>query len=923
MQNRILFTLLLGVILILNLQGQHAVESKILNESGNPVIGAVVRVIDQNAETLTNSSGKFRFDDLSESTVSFSVNYEGIIHEINNVQLNLGANILEPFTMDVSKIIDSEEQVFTIISISENDLESDNGNQDVSSILTAGRDPFLTSAAFAFGAARFRTRGLDSEFGTLFINGVPMNELESGRLFYNQWGGLNDVLRNLHINYGLTHSEYGIGGLLGSTNIDIRAGAQRDQTRISYASANRSYRNRIMATHSKGFNDKGLAYFITGSRRWADEGYVEGTFYDAFSYAAGVEKKIGDNSSVFLNIMGAPNRRGRQSSSLREINEITDNNYYNAYWGWQEGEKRNSRVGHSHQPIIMAGHDWNINKTTILNTAVSYQFGRNGGTALNWLDAGNPAGDYHQKLPSRIENEEVRADVIDFIQNENPDFFQVDWDKLYEANRNNVVTVDNINGTTESITGTQARFVVEDRRFDSKELNANLKLTKYIGDNNTFIAGANYRTYRGHNFAQLDDLLGADFYLDLDNFAVPELLPGSEQKDLNNPNAIIREGDIFSYDYNSTINKATVWLADEIKLSKVDLHFSGELSNTEFWRTGNMRNGYHPENSFGDSEKQNFTNYIAKAGVTYKLDGRNYLWANGYISAAAPTFRNSFISNRNSNETVPKLDTINSTARLQDVKTKSLEVGYRFDAPGLKFKANAYYADIDDLSEISFFFSENATGEVDGAFGAFANHNIDRRHVGIEAALTAKVSDRVTAKAVAAIGQHLYDSRWRNYGFSDIDQFFREDAQVFSNEFFVEGSPQQAYNLELKYDSPKFWFATLNFNFFQNRYLDFTPERRIDFTTSELEGAELRDVSIQEKVDDAFTLDLFLYKSWKIDNYFVFLTGSVNNILDNRSFISGGFEQLRYDAAEGPEFFDTRLYYAYGINYFVQLGFRF
>ena len=80
---------------------------------------------------------------------------------------------------------------------------------------------------------------------------------------------------------------------------------------------------------------------------------------------------------------------------------------------------------------------------------------------------------------------------------------------------------------------------------------------------------------------------------------------------------------------------------------------------------------------------------------------------------------------------------------------------------------------------------------------------------------------------------------------------------------------------------------------------------------------------MQEKVDDFFTLDLFAYKSWKVKDYFIFLTGNVSNILDNREGISGGYEQLRYDPDRGPEWFENRYYYAYGRNYFVQLGLRF
>lgn len=889
------------------------IEGKIINPtSGLPVVGATVKLLPSDLESSTNASGTFRFFDVPSGAYNLEYTSEGF--ETGKIPLDFkGTNSTLTLELKPSGNNEAtEEQVFGVISVAENDLETDEGDQDVSSILSAGRDPFLASAAYAWGAGRFRTRGLDSEFGSTYVNGIEMNELESGRLYYNQWGGLNDVLRNVHVNYGLMHSEYGIGGLLGNTNINIKAGSQRKGARVSYAVSNRSYRNRLMATYSTGMNDKGWAFYASGSRRWADEGYVDGTFYDAFSYALGLEKQLNKSHSFTFNVMGAPTKRGKASATIDEISDITGNKYYNSYWGYQEGEKRNSRVSNAHQPIFMLGHDWSIGTKSILNTAVSYQFGRNGGTTLNWLKAGNPSADYHQRLPSRIDDPLIRQDVIDNYIDE--DYFQVDWAKFYEANRNNPQTVENINGGTESITGNQAKYFVEDRRFDSKEFNFNTVLTHYLTDNNTIHAGLKYQNYLGHNFAVLDDLLGADFHLDIDNFAQPSILPGSDQRDLNNPNAIKYAGDTIGWDFNSNINKMAVWFSDEIKLKKFDFHFGGEFSRSEFWRTGNMRNGYHPDNSFGDSEKQSFTNYTAKAGVTYKLDGRNYFWVNGLMNTKAPFLRNSYINNRNSDQLVPLLESS---------KTKSLEAGYSFNSPGIRFKLNAYYADIDDLTEINFFYSENATGENDGQFGAYANHNIDKRHVGVEAALSGKISSRVSAKAVAALGQHLYDSRWRHYGFSDVEKFFREDIEVFSNEFFVESSPQKAYNFELKYDSPKFWFATINFNFFQDRYLDFSPERRIAINVADLEGTELREITIQEKVDDFFTLDIFAYKSWKVKDYFIFLTGNVSNILDNRNGISGGYEQLRYNATEGPEWFDTRYYYAYGRNYFIQLGLRF
>jgi len=895
------------------------------NVSQQNAIGVVVVLKGHDLNTTTNVSGVFRFNDLEEGRYVIQVrNSHG---KITEAKVNYKGETVDVGTLLISHEITDDEEIdnFGIVSLSDIELELDDESFEVSNVLSASRDPFLSTAAFAWGAARFNTRGLLTDQSAIYLNGIKMNELENGRIIFGQWGGLNDVFRNVHNNYGLTSSEYGIGGMLGNSNIDLRASAQRSGTRISYARSNRSYNNRIMLTHSTGMGDKGWALSATVSKRWAQEGfYVPGTFYDAYGYFLGVEKKINSQHSFHLTAFGAPNKRGKGAATLQEVADIVDDKYYNHYWGWQNGEKRNSRVGQAFQPTFIFGHDWKLSDKTSIQTAASYQFGRNGGTALNWYGARNPAGDYHQKLPSRIENEERRMELLALYE-ANPDFFQVQWDEMYAANQTGIETINNINGEEgTSITGKRAKFIVEDRRYDSKEFNFNTKLTHQLNDNHLINGGLSLRTHNGHNFTEIADLLGADFYLDIDRFADAFGRPGTDQRDLNNTNAIKYEGEIFGYDYNIHVLHPSLWLQNEFKFNRLSLQLGGEINNTQMHRTGNMRNGYFPENSLGDSEVKKFNNYKVKAGGLYQLN-RSRVWAHGYLGTRAPFARNAFMSPRSNNEFVPLLE---------EIKEKGLEAGIGFKSPSLDLRFAGYYADIDNDAEITFFFSEDFTSGpiaesalLEGGFGSFVNHNIDKRHVGLEAVAVVDLLGGWELKGVAAVGQHLYDSRWNMHAFSDNDEYFRENVTVYSDGFFVETSPQKALNFELKYNSTNFWFATVNVSYFGNRYLDFTPEKRLEVATGHLdEGSEaLADFVAQERVRAATTLDLFFYKSWKLKNdHNIILTTSVGNVLGT-SFISGGYEQLRYsfDRTDDPDYFAPKYYQAYGINFFVGLTYKF
>ena len=141
--------------------------------------------------------------------------------------------------------------------------------------------------------------------------------------------------------------------------------------------------------------DGGWSYAFSIGRRWGDEGFQDGTFYDANSFFASLEKKINDKHS--LNFVGiyTPNRRGKSSPNTQEVFDLKGTTY-NEYWGWHDGEKRNSRVRRIAEPILMLNHYWDISDKTTLNTNVA-SFGELGNSRLDYA-GGVTISAYYQDL---------------------------------------------------------------------------------------------------------------------------------------------------------------------------------------------------------------------------------------------------------------------------------------------------------------------------------------------------------------------------------------------------------------------------------------------------------------------------------------------------------------------------------------------
>ncbi len=832
-------------------------------------------------------------------------------------------------TIDVS----SQHEVPTVIFTESDFDESSTSVNDASTLLTSSRDVFNSIAAFNFGSLRYRVRGNDSKYQDVMINGILMNDAETGRPVFSNWGGLNDAFRNSIITEGLGRTDAGFGGLAGLTSYSTRASQYRKQISLSYAISNRSYNHRVMASVGTGEIGNGWYIMAMGSGRYAGEGYTEGTFYEAASYFLSVEKKFNDQHSIDLTLFGAPSQRGGSAPVVQEAYDLSGTNYYNPNWGYQTIDAngtqivRNSRVSRYHQPMAQLTWYWTPNRRTEFNTTAFFIAGPGGQTSLEWGEAVDPRPDYYRNLPSYFSTHahstaEYEAQMQAWLDRD-PSVTQIDWDGLYNANRNHLFTVVNANGTEgNTITGAASKYILAERHYDKLQM-GNATYFKHEFNPNLIMAGGfAVSASRTHYYEMVNDLLGGDYYYDINKYA--ENQENDEcQVDLNNPNHVAHVGDIISYNYYANRNYGRIWNQVDYLVGNWDMYLGLQLSFTQIWREGLFRSGSFADNSFGKDQMHNFLDPGVKAGVTYAINGRNHLVANMCYLYQAPQFRDIYVSPRTRHTLVE--------GKPASERISAFDFSYLYRSPEFKFRLTGYYYTYLNLIWNRSFYCENvyigatsAGTTYKSEFVNFIMTGINQRSVGVEMGAEWKVTPTLTLQAAAANGIHVYTNNpiFSIYDDNNTEAYIEKEV-AYLKDYHVSTGPETVASLGIKYNDPKNWWVSLNGNYMTNMYFDVNPYNHTEFGMMHYAQGDIRieDVLAQNPMKPAFTLDFYGGFSHRYKGYYFLFTASVNNVLNNKSTVLYGYDQLRFNAND-PEMFPSKYSYMYGTNFFISLTVR-
>lgn len=927
-------------------QKSSGIAGKILDsETQKPLQNAVVSVQNTNNTQLSDSKGEFAFSNLTAG--KYLVLFKSVGYKDQMISIEITTeNILDLGIILMSQDQSVEKQL-SLIALTDTDLSDDNsGSENTSTLLQSTRDAFQQAAAFNWGQARFRIRGLDSEYANTMINSVVMNKIYDGRPQWSNWGGLNDVTRNQEFTTGTKASDYTFGGILGSQQINTRASVYRPGSRISASGSNTNYNWRLMGTYISGMNKKGWAYVISAGKRYAQEGYFDGTNYNANSFFGSFEKKISKEHSLNLTTVYTQNSSGKTAPQTEEVTNLT-NIKYNSYWGWQENEKRNARVKQIEEPLIMLSHYWKINESNKLNTNVAYQFGKIGNSRIDYQKANSPDPTYYKNLPSYWTSlyasddgefsgqftpnyVEAEASRIDFINNP-----QINWEAMYRANS---TPITDSNNQIAGYIPAKSKYVLYEDRTDDQTFSFNSVLSSQLSENIGLNAGVTYRKIKSENFQLLIDLLGGTHFNDIDTFYSGE----QSQSDLNNPNRNVIKGDKYGYNYVLFADVLDVFTQFKFSYKKVDFFLAQSFSSSIYQREGLYKNGLYSSNSFGKSNKSSFENFGFKGGITYKINGKQYFNFNAAHLTKAPTLRNTYPNARLNN---------NSVADLESESISSGDVSYIFRSSKFRARITFYFSDIKNATETYFYYAEGIFKD-DGSnpveSNAFVSEtivNMNKRNLGTELGLEYPISSTLTILGALAFGQFTYNNNptvlITNDALASIENSnpTKNFGEATLKNYKLSGTPQQAISLGAEYRDPNFWNIGINMNYLTGNYVSISAIRRTSqfyinpetgFPFPEATAERGKELLKQEKFNPLNLLNLTGGKSWRIKANTLGFFASINNLL-NYSYKTGGYEQARnanfrqlnQDVSSETPAFGPKYFYGYGRTFFLNLYLNF
>lgn len=908
-----LFLLLSLLVALPALAQRTGVRGSVVDaKTGLPVVGATVMLDEQGISVTSGPNGDFSISDAvagNDRLLVLSYGYKDWMQDVI-----ISANVVENVgTIKLVGIADGSNDADDFI-VSESQIEDEEGNsQSIATLSGANDNIFYQAASYDFSLMRFRVRGYDSEYTQTMINGIVFNDPARGRFNYSMMGGMNQAFKNKSIGMGLEATSYGFGDVGGTNNIVTFAKDYAPGTRASVAYTNSNYYLRGMLTHATGLRKNGWALTMSAVARYSNEGIVPGSFYNSWGYFISAQKVFNPQHSLSITTFGAPTKRAANTATFQEAYDLTGDNLYNPSWGWQEGEKRNAKVVESFDPTAIVNWIWTPKAGVTLNTGVAVRKSFYSSSALNWYNAADPRPDYYRYLPSYFDNEDTKALYTEKWRTDDS-FRQIDWAGLYQTNYLNNLQAD------ETGVSKGATYIIEKRHSNQLNTMFNSVLNARLNDYMTLQAGVGANWSRSSYYKTIKDLLGGRYWTDTDQFSERDYPNDKQmlQNDMNHPNRKVLVDDRFGYDYDVNSFSANAWIQNMINLPRWDINYGIAVSYTQFQRDGHMRNGRAPENSYGKGVRHEFDNAGVKAGATYKIDGRNNITAHAYYGTKAPQFDQAYVSPRIKDDAI---------TGLASERILSGDLSYNFNYRRFMGSITGFWTDMYNQTERTSFY--------DDQFSTFMNYvltGVKKTYKGVEVGMAYRITPSITLSGAATFSRYQYKNRPTGTRSYENGQAPDTTQVVYLKNFYVGGTPQQAYSLTLKWSAPKMWFFEVNGVYMADSYVDLSPIRheampnlyKVCETEEELH-AKVAEITRQERLKDNFVLNLSIGKLIYLNR-----TASLNinlnldNVLNNRNIQTSGYQQGRFDYTNYTTTkYPNKYYYAQGFRAYVNVGVKF
>lgn len=749
---------------------QSTVTGTVLDpETNEPLPGVNVVEVGTSNGMSSDFDGNFTLTTKSKNA-TVTLSYVGYLTKEFTItgDTNLGEITLEPSEFGLEEVaiiasvaVDRKTPV-AVSTIRTADIELKLGTQEFPEVLKSTPGVYATKAGGGFGDGRINLRGFNSENVAVMINGVPVNDMENGRVFWSNWAGLGDVTSSMQVQRGLGASKVAVPSVGGTINILTKTTDIEEGGNLYTTLGNDGYR-KFGVTYSTGLMENGFAATVSAAKT-DGEGYVDGTQFNSVSYFVNLSKEINENHKISFTAFGAKQRHGqRQNRQLIETYRASERGRkYNADWGYKNGQITFQEDNFYHKPQISLNHYWDINDKTSLSTAAYVSFGSGGGGGFRGVN-------------KFIINPDGTSDYRDGL------YGPIDFDKIVDEN--------------EALGANGSETILRASRNDHNWYGVLSTLKTDLSDELVLLGGLDYRNYKGIHFQEVTDLLGGQYYADA----------GSNE---NNPLGISQVGDKINYHNDGLVGWLGAFGQLEYSKDKLAAFVSLAASNTSYKRIDYFN--YLDSDPLQETDRYNFFGFSGKGGANYNIDENNNVFANlGYFEKAAD-FDSVFLNFSN--------DNINENAENQ--KIMSFELGYGFRSEKLSANVNLYRTAWKDRTETQSFQQPDGTRATANILGVNAIHQ------GIEIDFVYRPTDKLNITGMASLGDWRWENNLENVQIFDEEQNLVDTVNLFIEDLHVGDAAQTTLALGLNYKFMPKTRLSIDYNYFDNLYADYDPSDR-------------------------------------------------------------------------------------------------
>jgi iron complex outermembrane receptor protein len=702
--------LLLVLLLAVAMQASAAatmVTGKVLDaDTKEPLVGATVTIKGTSKTTSTGLDGTFKIDVSSVDNPVLTFSYVGYVSKdlvvagssnLGQIELKSSSTGMGEVQVNGDIAIDRKTPV-AVTTIGAQYIEEHLGTQDIPELLNIVPGVYATQQGGGYGDSRISIRGFSSQSKNgnvaYTINGIPVNDPETGAIYWSDFSGITDVTSSIQVQRGLGASKVIVPSFGGTVNVTSRSTDMQQGGYIWQTIGSDGYEKTALLI-STGLNANGWAATIEGSKTTGN-GDADGLNFTAYNYFVNVSKVLSPDQTLSFNLIGGHQTHGqRPEESILDYQQAPQGIRWNSQLGVKDGQQINPYNNFFSEPFFSLNHDWTINEKSSLSTEVYAIYGSGGG------------GDFGGATPPRIGNQ----------------FSPFDYNAVEQSNANNP------DGNAQTYLY-NSHDITDWYGFRST-------YKTMLGKYTTLQAGVDLRYYYGIHYEQLSDLLGADYYLDAYTGAT-STAQGQSAGNINNPNHLAIVGDKISYDNEDYTESESAFAQAEYSKNDFTAFVTLTGANNDFKRA----DYYNYLNSDPEQKTRwvNFESYQAKGGANYNFTSQMNIYANiGYLTK--PPYYNTVFENYTNQ--------INKSA--VDEKLFSYELGYGFKSSEFSAKLDLYRTQYKDRSDQSAYF-DDATNQLYSA----NVQGVDELHQGAEIILIWRPIKEISIRGMGSFGDYYY-----------------------------------------------------------------------------------------------------------------------------------------------------------------------